>query len=342
MDYTLPAMYFLKLFFEDFMKVWKLFAANTLMECNEDLPVTLQDKEIKVKITKLLLTEQDYHAYAGDIPLQYPRIPVRCAIARVIDGHNKFGIEKNTQVFLQDNKSCRICPNCITDDDDCLNLNTAGIDYNGYLREFLVTDFDDVFILPTQISDKAALFISPLSLCLEVIDKLNIEVGEQVLIAGANYLGILLAQLLIYKKAIPILVDSSMQNLDLARRVGVYYTFLDDANLYNNLKQITVGRFFTKSIFTNACTLNPMLVQQLTTYGGLIIFAGFYFKEMFVSMKSLHAKGITVRTINNGSKNKENAINLLANKMIDVALFPTIVEPIANIKKTYSSALSQL
>lgn len=324
------------------MKVWKLSAANTLVEQNEDLPVTLQEKEIKVKVTQLLLTEQDYHTYAGDIAIEYPRIPVRCAIGRIIDGYDKFGLEKNARVFLQDNKKCHTCQNCITDDEDCLNLKTAGVDYDGYLREFLITDYDSSFILPAQITDKAALFISPLSLCLEVVDSLEIEIGTQVLIAGANYLGILLAQILIYKKAIPILVDSSPKNLELAKQAGVYYTFLDDENLLTNLKNISHGRFITKSVFTNNCTLNPNFVQHLTSYGGLIVFAGFYFDEMSVSIKALHDKGITLVSIKNGSKNKENAINLLANKMIDVSLFPTLIEPIKNIEKTYTYALSQL
>lgn len=324
------------------MKVWKLSGANTLVEENEDLPVTLQEKEIKIKVTKLLLTEQDYHAYAGDIGIEYPRIPVRCAIGSIIDGYDKFGLEKNARVFLQDNQRCHTCQNCITENEDCLNLKTAGINYDGYLREFLITNYDNTFILPAQITDKEALFISPLSLCLEVVDKLEIEIGTQVLIAGANYLGILLAQILMYKKAIPILVDSSIKNLEFAKQVGIYYTFLNDNNLLTNLKNISYGRLLTKSVFTNNCNLSPNFIQHLTSNGGLIVFAGFYFDEMSISIKSLHDKEITLVSIKNGSKNKENAINLLANKMIDVSLFPTLIEPIANMKEAYTYALSQL
>ena len=63
---------------------------------------------------------------------------------------------------------------------------------------------------------------------------------------------------------------------------------------------------------------------------------------MSISIKSLHDKEITLVSIKNGSKNKENAINLLANKMIDVSLLPTLIEPIANMKEAYTYALSQL
>lgn len=324
------------------MKVWKLSTAKTLVECNEDLPVTLQEKEIKVKVTKLLLTEQDYYAYAGGVAMQYPRIPVRCGIGRIIDGFEKFGLEKNARVFLQDTLECNHCANCLSQEAECLHLRTAGINYDGFLREFLITNLDNAYILPTQINDKAALFISPLSLCLEIVDKLQIEVGTQVLIAGANYIGILLAQLLLYKKAIPILVDASIQNLELAKNVGIYYTFLADENLYNNINKITGGRLVAKSVFTNNCLLSTALVEQLTSFGGTVVFAGFYLQETSLSIKNMHAKGLTLISINNSSKNKENAINLLANKMIDVSLFPTLVEPIANIQDVYTYACNQL
>ena len=67
------------------------------------------------------------------------------------------------------------------------------------------------------------MFIYDISIALSIIDKLHVEKGEHVAIIGGTLFANILAQVVAYYQAVPIIIDDNEENLKLAKKCGVYY-----------------------------------------------------------------------------------------------------------------------
>ena len=113
---------------------------------------------------------------------------------------------------------------------------------DGYLRDLVNLPPENVTALPDSVSDEKALLLHHVALAKAAADKLGVKKGQHVAVVGANLLGILLCQLLIYQQAAPILIDAEPERLEFAKSCGIYYTMAADENLLNNVANVTGGQ----------------------------------------------------------------------------------------------------
>lgn len=301
------------------MKIWKLPEPGRLTT-EEKLENIEQPDQVKVRITNVLISPSDLRVYNGDEPANLPIIPCRFAVGIVSDRGRNCYVEKNTRVYIADSVACGRCEACLEGKSGaCQNMQTAGTDRDGYLREFIITKENNLSPLPPTVSDSDALFTGMVSLCEAVISRLDADKGSHIAVFGANEIGNILCQLLIYHQIVPILIDVNDRLLDLARDCGIYYTIKADENLLSRLSEITGGRMADASVFMSFSPMASDLPYETTAAGGNVIYAGFEFPAAQASLKAAQDRRLTITTITNDYSNRTAAINLLANKALRTA-----------------------
>lgn len=299
------------------MKGWKIIK-----------PLTLEEKELvetddlqalsKVKITKTLLTFSDVLRFSGDLEVE-DIVPGTTGIGIVSDTTaNLFGLEKGKHVYIEPYKECLECHNCKSGDAECSDLLVAGEDFDGFLRDFVSVDSGKLFILPDSVPDFEALFIKHISLAIAVVDKLGVQAGDYVAIIGANNFGNILAQLLIYYQAVPIILTNNEEDYKIAKDSGIYYVIGQDDNWQKEVSTITSGRMPKSVVYISDCNISATKAFGLASQNAGVAFTGVSYKNSPIPFAQAVKKQLNIRCINSGHGNTAASINLLANKAINL------------------------
>lgn len=299
------------------MKVWQLTAPRRLEEQERPENIT-EPSQVKVKISKVLLSDTELMTYCGKNNAVYPVVPGRNAVGVISEQcENGIGLEKGTRVYLHPVLPCKQCEACKTGNEAlCSNRKIAGLTANGYLRDFAVTSLNNISVLPSSVSDTDALYTELIALAETTIDTLEISKGQHIVILGSGISGITLAQLMIYRQIVPIVIDDDAENLARAKRNGIYYTFLNDEHLMENISNITGGRMADAAVFVTSCRIEPSLTFRLTAPGTNVVFCGFSHHNLDVNLYEAIEKNLRIDSVTDGRGHISSAINLLANKAI--------------------------
>ena len=277
---------------------------------------------VKIKIKKALLTPEDFSTYEGE-GVKYPVIPARAAIGLVSElGSEKAGYSRGEKVFPHPEIACGKCAECLSGDDDhCASFSIAGKNADGFLRDFAVFKGDELSMLPSSIEDNEALFIDHVALCVNAINAIDMQKGEHVVIVGGDALGIILAQLVIYYQGVPILVENNDDNIIVAKNAGIYYTLFADNKIEKNVSELTGARLSNKVVYMTGSNLNTDIALKLAGNNATVCFAGFATPSLRVNFTQALAKLLQFKCVTNGYGAIESAINLLAQKAVNLKVF---------------------
>ena len=325
------------------MKVWKILSPKILAE--EERPdVISSPTQAKVKITKVLISYPEIREYNGTSGNKHPRVPGMFAVGVVAEaGPECVKVEKNARVYINGTRPCGECADCRKGKkENCAFPKISGVNTDGYLRDFVIAEEEDLFPLPPSVNDKEALYAGVISLCENVVDRLDVPKGTHVAVIGAGETGNILSQLLIYHQAVPVLIDRDENKLETASKCGIYYTLKADENLAKNLSEITGGRMAEACVYTAFCGITPDLPFELTAARGKVIYAGLEFPEIGVKLKSALDKKLTVTGTTDEFAQISAAINLLVNKAVDFSPFLSDEENAADLAEVFAAKAEQL
>lgn len=302
------------------MKGWKILKPLSLKE--KEISENDTPSSVKVKITKALVSLSDVLRYTGEIPVKdvvlgsYGVGVVSDAKSSDLDDTD---LKKGNRVYIESYNACNSCFNCINGETDkCSDLLTAGEDYDGFLSDFIDVNREKLYLLPDSVSDFDALFIGHISLAVSIVDKLGIEKGEYVSIVGTNNYSLILAQLLMYYQAVPIVLGLKESEIAAAKSAGVYYAFGPDDNWIKEVSSITGGRM-TKSVVYFSDETPVVKAFGVASYGANLVYAGVPYKSNPLSFTQAIKKQLNIYCINESAGNTETSINLLANKAVNLS-----------------------
>lgn len=300
------------------MKGWKITKPFELVE--KEIIESETNTLPKVKITKSLLTISDVLRFNGEIEVE-SLIPGSTAIGILTETEaNLFGLVKGKHVYIQPNRPCNECHECKSGhSENCSNLQIAGESFDGFVSDFISTEAENLFLLPESVSDNDALFIEHISLALSVVDKLGVQAGDYVAIIGGNNFGNILAQLLIYYQAVPIVMTNDEEDFNICKNSGIYYVLNQDDNWQKEVSQITSGRMTNSVVYIADCNISATKAFALASYGAGVAFTGVSYKNSPIPFSQAVKKQLNIRCINNGYGNTTSSINLLANKAINLS-----------------------
>lgn len=317
------------------MKGWQITSKGKICDFTKT-DTGLSPSFAKVKIRKVLLTENDLLNYCenGDY---YPIVPGRFAVGQVIEtGANCFGHENGEKVYISSTSPCKNCHNCKSDNEiNCSDFKIAGENANGNLVDFGIYPCELLYTLPKSVNDDAAIYIEYVALALSIIDKLNLSRAQYVLIYGGNFFANILAQLIIYYKSVPIIVDSDENNLLRAEQDGIYYTLKTGADLTRRISDLTGGRMCERVVYLSSPDNKPGVIFQLASHGGIMCISGFNAGKLNAPMTSALKKQLSILSVNTGINNIASAINALANKAVDFSRFKLRVEKFDDVPRLF-------
>lgn len=315
------------------MKVWQLAYPHNLQHVTApDLKLTTG--KVKIKITKAQLTESDVAVYSGSIKTKSPFIPGKFAIGQVTEVDEDSFVKKGERVYVSGTTEDENAPD---------GLWIAGETTDGFFRDFCLANADDVYPLPASVSDESAFLIDAVSLAERIVDELHISVGQHILVIGGGLYANVLCQILIYHRAVPILVDNSPERLTRANKSGIYYTFLTDDSLQKKVLEVTGGQFADGAVYlTHSNRIEPSLAFSLVKRESVVAFCAPTGKSLHVNLEYALKNNVTVKGITESREFVSTAINLLANKAVNYTEFPVCTfkeEQLPELMEKYASAL---
>lgn len=294
---------------------------------------TLPDKPfVKVKLIKANLSCIDIAAFLGRGDFEYPIVPARSGVAYVSEPYDS-NLEQGHKVFLSP-----------YDPDGKGNIKIRSYNSNGYLSDYVYTPIDSIYPIPEGVKDNDVLFVEDIAMAITVLSKLEIEKGEYIILPGATYQNILVAQVAVYYQAIPIIIDTNDEKLEVAANLGIYYTInVNDCNAREKILEITSGKMADKSVCHIDNTTNIDKQINLLKFGGKVALYGYDLtcKNIHTDIAPVFFKNIEIIGILNGMENIPSAINMLANGVVNTDGLIENITPFLNILEIMKASVGK-
>ena len=301
------------------MDNWILKGVKNLV--NEPASVNITSPtQIKVKVSHLLLTDYDALLYSGKMETAFPRILGRSAVGIVTEAGEKcYGIEKGTRVYFLPSRACGECLPCKSGKTkDCREVLSAGKDFDGFMRDFVVCEYNEVAPLPAAVDEFNALCIETIGIAQNIYDKLNLNAGQRVAVVGAGFTGNIIAQVLLYHKIVPVVIDNSPANLEKAKKCGIYYAFPADDDLEENVKNATGGAMCDAAIYCSGSRLPVSVAPRLVADGKALVLCDIPLNPVNLDAGAIIEKNLTVFGVNDSYGYTDAVINMLMQKAVNI------------------------
>lgn len=290
------------------MKAYEIEAPGKITLVNKDR--IEREGEVVVKISKLAVSATDKEIFLGKSDVSLPIIIGRQATG-FISQNTENGLFKRGEKVL-------INPYLEVNG----HIKVMGVDCDGLLCDFISLSENNLILLPEGIKEEEALFTEYVAIAIRTIKTLEIEKGDYIAIIGAGSLGIILAQLAIYYNAIPVVIDSDAARLKIAEMCGVDFTInlvTDDPK--KKLNDLTGGKMAEHTVLEAKNYINPHLLFRLTKEGGnaAIIGCDKFFAAASLDISIAFKRDITLFNINNGADDFTSAVNILAQKILNLS-----------------------
>ncbi len=320
------------------MKVWKLTAANRLVKSEEN--VRPCPGKLRVRVTKIFVDREDSFVFSGRRKVKYPLIPGRYAVGLIADDNGGARFPKNTRVLLHhflpavDTGSAE---KTFSEDD----FRILGETDDGFMRDFVYVTPDEITLLPEAVNDEKALLLPQVALAKAAVEALNVQRGQHIAVIGGGRLGIFISRLLIYQQSAPLLIDSDRERLDFARSRGVYYTSLNDEHLLSVVGNITGGRLADAVVYTPVSDELKDLPLKVCAAEKHIAYVGETLDPLGLDVGEIVKKRLVIHGLSDGTDYLENAINLVANKAIDLTAYRFLTTPADRADTLFESLSSR-
>ncbi len=326
------------------MENWILTSVENLVK-EETVSAPVEAGQVKVKVTHLLISDFDAMLFSGGVPAEYPKTIGRFAVGMITEvGEDCYGLEKGARVYLKSTRSCGKCLACKSGkSDNCEEIKIAGKDFDGFLRDFVVCNYNDVAVLPDAVDNLHALCIETAGIAENIYDKLNLSAGQRVAVVGSDFTGNIIAQVLQYHKVIPILIDNNPGNLEKAKKCGIYYSFPADDDLVSNVMDATSGEMCAAAIYSSASKLPISLPPRLVGKKKTVVLTGIPSQLTTLKARDILDKDLTYFSVSDAYGYSDAVINMLLHGAVNLDYFDKEViseyDPVA-ILKDRSESLS--
>lgn len=192
----------------------------------------------------------------------------------------------------------------------------------GYLRDYANVSTDYIYELPDVIADNDIIFIDSIAKACNLIDKLEIKPAQTVIINGVSVINLIIAQLLRYHQALPIMIDSDDEKLGLAQDLGVDFIInSSQENVPYMVKSFTSGKMASALVVDLDILSDMDELPYCLAMGGKIalINANSALKCYKIDFINILNKELSIFGIKDGDGKVSMAINLLAMEKVKVS-----------------------
>jgi L-iditol 2-dehydrogenase len=183
----------------------------------------MTDTRVLVRIRDCGICTLEQRLYTGDLKIGYPIVPGHEASGEIVEiGPRVIGeFSPGMHVALDLITRCGQCHFCRTGRSNlCSNRFKPGQQVLGGFGECIAVRGRQVHPIPEGMTLREAAFVEPVACCIRSLKKLQIELGENVLIVGAGPMGIMHLQVARAMGARVFVSDPDAKRLELSRSLG--------------------------------------------------------------------------------------------------------------------------
>ena len=291
------------------MQAWVINKAKSITLVQKEPQEANLKTHARVKIARASLCQSDIAAYQGKFK-QFPITPSRNALGMISESKQP-SLQKGQRVYLS---------SYVKTGEESFDI--LGKDRDGYLSDFCVADNDNIYIVPESIKDEAFTFVEEISMAIKTCSLISLNKTNYIALFGATSFNIILGQLALYYQAIPIIVDTDEQALEVAEQHGIYYALNSSKeNIQERIVEITAGKLADQVVVD--CDIFPSIDANILNTAAQFGNVAFVGRDVALDKFNINAhyivsKRLTLYGVNDGFGEVETAINLLATEVIDV------------------------
>ncbi|MEC1548492.1 zinc-dependent alcohol dehydrogenase family protein [Bacillus rugosus] len=180
-------------------------------------------KEVVIKVENIGICGTDIHIFKGEFLSPYPIIPGHEFSGTVYEtGEEVTNVKPGDRVTADPSLFCGECEYCLTRrGNQCSNWGALGNTTDGSMAEYVRVPSRNVVKLPDTMSFEEGAFIEPMACVVHGMNRLNLQVGDRVILFGAGAMGQQLIQSLKMAGASElVVVDVAQEKLDMAVKWG--------------------------------------------------------------------------------------------------------------------------
>ncbi|WP_067936028.1 zinc-dependent alcohol dehydrogenase family protein [Alicyclobacillus kakegawensis] len=179
--------------------------------------------EVTIQVKACGICGTDYHIFEGEFLSPYPIIPgheFSGVVHELGDGVSELAV--GDRVTVDPTLYCGSCDRCLTNRfNQCRNWGALGNTTDGAMAEFVKVPVKNVVKIPDTMSYGEGAFIEPVACVVHGMNRLQVQVGDRILLFGAGAMGLQLVQALAHAGASElVVVDVDQKKLDLALSMG--------------------------------------------------------------------------------------------------------------------------
>lgn len=294
------------------MLQWKITAPRTLTLC-ESAPCALTEvNNTKVKIEHILYNQDCHMQYNSD----NSEVAVPCSYAAgvVSETLDNNMLSKMDRVLLEPSIPCGACQQCSTNNSHlCANACEIGRTCDGVLSNFVDVPSSQLHRLPEQLMYDQALIVPYVSLGINIMDALKLNKGEHVAVFANSRMGLIVAQLISYYKAVPILISNDKHLLEIAKNnLGIFYTFdSDNCDINREIQIVTGGRMCSEVVYLANSGYPIDKCLEVASIGATICISGNTPTNSNLSLSAITTNRLNITGVYTDAGNYQTAINLI-------------------------------
>ena len=192
----------------------------------------------------------------------------------------------------------------------------------GYLREYATVPFNNIYDVPDSIEDNALVFIDTIATACNLMERLALQKTQVALLSGVSVTNVILAQLVRYHQALPIIIDKSEERLAFAQEFGIDMVIDSSSeNVEYMVKSFTSGKMASALIIDADISENIDASTRCLSRGGKIALMNTNSDTKYhkFDLINILEKELTIFGVKNGIGKVSMAINLLATGKVKVS-----------------------
>ena len=222
-----------------------VFYEKEKMELKQVPIPEISETEVLIKVRASGICGSDIAYYYGKSPLETPDGKGPLILGHEFSGDivevgsyvaEKGFVKVGDRVTASPFRPCHACVYCrMARPNLCSNTHTAGVNADGSFAEYVKVEYSNAIVLPDGISYIEGAMVEPLACASYGMKKLDVQVGDFVVVIGSGTIGIMMAQLIKQRGAKTVLMSGIIDYpLEKAKEVGVDYicNTLDKASPY--------------------------------------------------------------------------------------------------------------
>jgi L-iditol 2-dehydrogenase len=238
------------------MKVQNFYEPLVMKYEEHDIP-TIADNEVLINVKAVGICGSDVSYYYGHSPLDTPN-----GKGPLYLGHEASGVvaqvgaiparlglfKEGDRIALNPVQQCNSCPACMRGEfNTCGYPEVIGVSVNGCFAEYVKVKYTHVYKIPDEVSFEAAALAEPTACATHGIERLDIKLGQTVVVYGLGGIGLLMVQLAKASGAGKVIaIDVRDFSLEKAKQLGATYvinTFEKKSKYYAESASVKVQEY---------------------------------------------------------------------------------------------------